>query len=276
MRYLTNDLAKLLGVSTNTIRRYENDGFFRSKRDPANYRYYEEYDIRKAAVIRLYIKCGFSLDEIRTMMNNQNENIQKMYINKLEDIDKQIERLKRLRHWLKDNIELMNTINKLRDDFFIMNCPALRYVIYSIGDNILKENDRFDTVKYFMYEAPEVQLINLFRFENLKDGIFTAYTGWAIKEIDIEKFHMEDMISTNKYIEFYPSVKCIYGTIEISLDEVYNKNKLNNARKEYLKKVKAYLNKNNYFISGDMVEFLVNALGDTISILVCLPISEKS
>ena len=60
MRYLTNELAKLLGVATNTIRRYEDSGFLKPTRDKANYRYYQKFDIIKLAMIRLFIKCGFS------------------------------------------------------------------------------------------------------------------------------------------------------------------------------------------------------------------------
>ena len=275
MRYLTNELAKLLGVTTNTIRRYEDSNFLKPKRDSSNYRYYEEYDISKAAIIRLYIKCGFSHDEIRAMLDKDTFEIQSIYQSKLDNIDFHLERLKRLRHWLKDNLQLMNTVNELRDKFYIMNCTALKYVVFKDNDNILKEKERLNIINYFMYEAPEVQLMQIFKLENLENNEFLPQTIWAVKEKDIEKFNMTDIINTNKYVKTYPSVKCLFGVIEISSADIYDINKFNLLRKEFLLKAKKYTDDNNYSISGDIIEILVNALGNKISILVCIPISDK-
>lgn len=276
MRYLTSDLAKLLGVTTNTIRRYENSGFLNPKRDTSNYRWYEHYDISKTAMVRLYIKCGFSHEEIRSIIGNDSQSIRNICTERLQNIDNQIERLKRLRHWLKDNIQLMDRAQELKDSFYIMDCTALRYVVFSIGDEILNERGRLDTIKYFMYEAPEVKLMNIFKLDDLEKGSFIPYTAWTIKEVDVEKFNMRDIVNTNKYIEFYPSLKSLFGTIEISAQDVYDDKKTNQIRKEYLKKVKKYIDENNYRISGDMLEVLVNGLGNTVSILVCLPIAPIS
>lgn len=276
MRYLTNELAKLLGVTTNTIRRYEDSGFLKPTRDKANYRYYQKFDIIKLAMIRLFIKCGFSHDAIRYMQGNTRDNIRNICAEKLNEIDGQLERLKKLRHWLKDNIQLMDTVEELDGKFFIMDCPALRYVTYCVGDEVQAEKERLKTINFFMYEAPEVQLINIFRYDDLKEQRFIPYSGWAVKEIDIEKFHMENMIKTNKYIEYYPKVKSLYGVIRMPHKDAYDENKLNAARSEFLKKAGKYIDENNYKIIGDVVEILVNVLGDVMSLLIYLPIEEKN
>ncbi|MDO4300934.1 MAG: MerR family transcriptional regulator [Clostridia bacterium] len=275
MRYLTNDLAKLLGVTTNTIRRYENSGFLTPERDVANYRYYKDFDISKTAIIRLYIKCGFSHSEIRQMIGNNNDKIFNICDNRLQEIDLQIERLKRLRHWLKDNMQLMITINGIRNNFVIMNCPALKYIIYSIGDNILNDKDRLNIINKFMYDVPEVQLITIFKSNDLKNGHFKAYRGWAVKEIDIEKFNIEKLVNNN-FIETYTTQKCLYGVIEIPSEYIYDFDKTNDIRKEYLKRVREFIDERDFAITGDMIEFIVNALGDTVSILACIPISDKN
>lgn len=277
VRYLTNDLAKLLGVTTNTIRRYENSGFLTPERDVANYRYYKDFDISKTAIIRMYIKCGFSHSEIRQMIGNNNNEIFKICDNRLHEIDNQIERLKRLRHWLKDNMQLMITIDGIKNNFVIMNCRTLKYIVYSVGDNILNEKNRLNTINHFMYDAPEVQLIQIFKLEDLKNEDFIPYRGWAIKETDVEKFNMTEIINdNNKFIETYYTQKCLYGVIEIPSTDIYDSDKTNKVRKEYLKKVREFINERGFIIVGDMMEIIVNALGDTVSILAGVPISNKN
>ncbi len=274
MRYLTNDLAKLLGVTTNTIRRYEQSGFLKPKRDISNYRWYEYPDINKAAMVRLYMKCGFSHDEIRNMMKS--DDIQSICTKKLDEMDMQIERLTRLRHWLKDNIQLMENVNRLKDSFMTMKCPAMRYVVYSVGENLLKEEDRLKTLNFFLYEAPEVQLLSIYRLEDIKKGSFIPYTGWTVKEIDINKFRMENMIAEDKYIEYYPSVECLFGAVEISSEDIYSNMKMNRIFNEYLSKAHGYIAEKGYYISGDIFQIYATAFSSTINILTGIPIKKRT
>ena len=274
MRYLTNDLAKLLGVTTNTIRRYEQSGFLNPKRDISNYRWYESPDISKAAMVRLYSKCGFSHDEIRSMIKS--DNVHDICAKKLEDMDKQLERLTRLRHWLKDNIKLMETVEKLKNDYTTMKCPAMYYITYSSGDKLFKENERLDTLKLFMYEAPEVQLLSVFKLDDIKSGRIISHTGWALKEIDVKKFGMSDIIYGNKFIEYYPAVECLYGAVEIPSEDIYSNVKMNRLFGEYLSDARKYIGERGCCISGDIFQIYVNTFGSTVNILIGIPFKAKA
>ncbi len=274
MRYLTSDLAKLLGVTPNTIRRYEKSGFLKPGRDVSNYRWYESRDIDRAAMVRLYIKCGFSHKEIRAMMNGESDDIKKICSDKLNEMDSQIERLTRLRHWLKDNIQLMDTVKELKDSYIFMKCPALIYTVYNIDDNILKERERLVTLNNFMYRASEVQLINLFRFEDIKRGVFSPHTGWAFKEMDIEKLHMEEVIRNNKYIEYYPSRESLYWSVEIPAEDIDNGSKANAIRTEAFMKAKKYAESRGYCIDGDIAEIIVNIFGSNLNLLEGIPVEK--
>ncbi len=274
MRYLTNDLAKLLGVTTNTIRRYEKSGFLKPGRDVSNYRWYESHDIDKAAMVRLYIKCGFSHDEIKAMMKSDAPDIKDICVNKLAEMDSQIERLTRLRHWLKDNIKLMDTVNSLKDSYVFMKCPALVYVIYSIDENILKERKRLDTLNDFMYKASEVQLLSLFELKDLQRGAFVPHTGWAVKEMDIEKLYMTDVIKDNEYIQYYPSRMSLYWSIEVPSEDTDNSIRVNSIRAEALTKARKYAEEKGFRLAGDMTEFVVNAFGNSMSMLVGIPVEK--
>jgi len=273
MKYKISDIAKLLGVTTNTIRRYEHDGFFKSERDNSNYRRYDEFDISKAAIIRLYIKCGFSHNEIKNMIDNNTVNIIDLCTNKLTEMDKQIERMKFLRHWLKDNIKMIETVNEMNDSYIIMECLNLKYIIYSKGDKLFNENERLSIIKYFMYSVPEVQLFQLFRMSDVYNGSIIPYSGWAMKNTDIERFNLDKSYFENKYIQTYPNKKSIYSIIKTPSDKADDADYYRNVRKKCFQNMLQYIYKINHKPDGDIMEIIVNALGDVKTSLICIPIA---
>lgn len=274
MKYKVGDLSKVLGVTTNTIRRYENSGYLQSERDDSDYRWYTGYDICKAAFIRLFMKCGFSHTEIKEMLNNSPDKITEICINRLNEIDKEMDRLYFLRHWLKDNIQLMETVDDIGSGFTVMDCPALRYIFYGKGDDLFNEKERLDTIYKFMYTIPEVQLIHFFKLEDVNNNIFIPYKGWAMKEVDIKRLKAEDIILNNEFIEIYPVQKCLYGVIEIPSESMNNLEDINKIQTDFFNKAYKHLNDHNMEISGDPVEFLVTILGNVSKFLVCIPFTQ--
>lgn len=277
MKYKISDLAKLLGVTTNTIRRYEKEGYLTPERDSSEYRWYQEYDISRIAIIRLYLKCGFSHSEIKEMLDSNSDNILDICDNRLYEIDAQIERLTYLRHWLKDNIQLMKTFEELKSNFIIRNCLGLKYVIYSEGGRLLDEKERIETIHQFMYSAPEVQLIRIFHLADLYNEKVIPYKGWTIKIKDIEKFKLENILNDeNRFIETYPVRKCLFGIIENSTKNMDDYDTIKKTRIDFFKKATAYMEENNLVAVGDVMEVIVNSIGNTSGALACIPIEEKT
>lgn len=65
MKYKISELAKLLGVSTNTVRRYEDMGYISAVRDEnSGYRYYNDDDIFSVMNAKMHVKYGFSHEQI--------------------------------------------------------------------------------------------------------------------------------------------------------------------------------------------------------------------
>lgn len=274
MRYITSDLAKVLGITTNTIRRYEDAGFLNPNRDSSNYRFYNDFDIKKAAAIRLYSKCGFSHSEISQMIEGSDEEILNCYQTKLDSLDAQIERLTRLRHWLKDNKQLISTARELDNDYIIMNCPALKYILFSVDSKLLTEKNRLESVKTFMYDAPEVQLIQIYRHNDIMQNKLCPYSGWAIKEQDIGKFHLEDFIANNKFVESYPRMECLYLSHHIPSAIINDTAAIAKIMYSKMPQLQDYLKEHQYSVSGDIVEFYVNTIGNTITLMECIPIKK--
>ena len=69
MKYTTNDLSRILDVSTNTIRRFEEKGYLGSGRDEQNgYRQFQNSDVEKLMYVGKYRKVGFGHKEISELL----------------------------------------------------------------------------------------------------------------------------------------------------------------------------------------------------------------
>ena len=59
------ELAERAGISTRTLRHYENLGLLSSRRATNGYRSYDESDLRVVTQIRSLVEVGFTLEETR-------------------------------------------------------------------------------------------------------------------------------------------------------------------------------------------------------------------
>jgi DNA-binding transcriptional MerR regulator len=276
MKYKISDLAKILGVTTNTIRRYENEGYITPERDASGYRWYTENDILKIAFIRLYRKCDFSHNSIEQMLDSNSSKITSICEHKLAEIDEQINTLKHLRHWLKDNIALMHTLENMDNGYVTMVCPPLKYVLYSIDDKLLTEKKRLKTINDFMYSVHEVQLMIVYKFSDMKNKIVIPHKGWAIKVMDIERLNLWNIVTDdNEFIETYPQQLCLYSVMKYPTEILNNLDKITQIRHDFFNRTDKYMNENGYKLAGDIMAIIVNNLGNTVDLLVCMPIEEK-
>jgi len=75
MEYTINKLAKLAGVTTRTLRHYDEIGLLSPTRSSSNgYRIYGQPEVDKLQHILFYRELGLPLDEIKQLVNHQNFN----------------------------------------------------------------------------------------------------------------------------------------------------------------------------------------------------------
>ncbi|WP_050742507.1 MerR family transcriptional regulator [Deferribacter desulfuricans] len=69
MTYLKRgQLAKIVGVNLETIRYYEQIGLLKPKRSKSNYRLFSEEDVTKLQFIKKSKELGFTLKEIKELL----------------------------------------------------------------------------------------------------------------------------------------------------------------------------------------------------------------
>ena len=70
MRYKIGEVARILGISTDLIRYYEEKGVVKPQKNRANrYRYYDAWDVNHLIDCIWYKKMGFGIEEIGRMSN---------------------------------------------------------------------------------------------------------------------------------------------------------------------------------------------------------------
>lgn len=115
---LINELAKRTGVSIHTLRYYENFGFFKGAADETiktnNYKNYSESLIDKIGLIKEAKEAGFTLSEIKHLLNSWSNNKMKeekkieVFTTKIDEIDLKIRQLKQIK------TKLLNTIKDIK------------------------------------------------------------------------------------------------------------------------------------------------------------------
>lgn len=273
-RYKVGDLARVLGVTTNTIRRYEAAGFIKGERNDSGYRTFSSDELLRSSMIRLLGKCAFSKDNILDMIDSDEELLLKTAGERLNKLDEEIRILKSLRHWLKDNIKMVNTAAEMGDDFIYMDSVAVKYIPCASGFEISDNDEEMKVFNSFMYGSPEVQIMNFYKYEDLTAGHFRPLTSLAIKVSDIERLSLDRNVFDSKYVIEYPSKRSLYGVLrtpsEMSGDNKFYKE----SRIAFFQKMISFIRNNSERINGDICEIPVNVLGKDHTSFISIPVAK--
>ena len=104
------EAAKAVGVRASVLRYYEQQGLITpSDRSRAAYRLYNQEAVQRLALIRAAQGVGFTLDDIRTLLQLDEdapcEQVQTLLTKRLTDVDARLADLKRVRATLSDALD---------------------------------------------------------------------------------------------------------------------------------------------------------------------------
>src|SRR5687768_955346 len=107
MTYKVGDLARLAGVSVRTLHHYEQIGLLvPSRRSDAGHRLYDRSDVARLARIKGLTALGFSLEEVRTCLDDESWSPLRLVETHLQ----------RAREVLEEQRALLERLERLRDD----------------------------------------------------------------------------------------------------------------------------------------------------------------
>jgi len=119
------ELAKRAGVGIDTVRYYERSGLLAPHtRSPSGYRRYRDLEVARLRFIRRAQALGFTLAEIKSLLKlSAQRNVAQVKRSaqaKLEDVDRRIQELQRVRDGLAELITKCPGHGRAED------CPILR------------------------------------------------------------------------------------------------------------------------------------------------------
>lgn len=277
MKHKISELAKLLDVSTNTIRRYEKNGYCEAvKDDKSGYKYYDDDSVFDVINVKLLRKYGFSHEEIDVMNDyDLDENIQ-CFEEKMKELDEKLAYYSYVRHRMKDDIVLMKKI-QIQKCVYERDCVELIYVLYNDGEKLLMEPERLQKVKEFMYGAPEVQRIYILSKEDFDNNRLVLKRGWSIKDVNMEKYHMAENNYTVRYKSHRSVMQIVKVPLKISELETFSSGEIKNM---LLKNHLEYINNNNLVVAGDIISIVITKVKEdgkeVVYLLVSIPVDELS
>ena len=178
------DFSRLMQVSVRTLRYYEEIGLLKPYEvdEWTGYRYYLVEQMLTVGKIRSFKEAGFSLDEIRDLIEDGNlipetESLKK----KIEECDRQLEQLNSRRQRLQLMIERENRVNAM-SKFSIQALPAQTVASYR---TVLRSYDELvDVINGIV--NPEIEKLGCVRIPNNCSFIIAHGDEYVPSHIDIE------------------------------------------------------------------------------------------
>ena len=148
MKYTVGTLAKLFGVSTNTIRRYSEMGYIIPRKDKySKYSYYDIYDVNRIVEVRMYRKFGLSHDEIKKIVKSDVTGIVDSFEKRLDIMENEINKLKALRNMFKANMIMIKRIEEYESGYITQNVEATYYIEYQKEQKLFEEQERLKSIQ---------------------------------------------------------------------------------------------------------------------------------
>lgn len=215
MEYTTNDLSRILDVSTNTIRRFEEKGYLNAIRNTDNgYRQFDSSDVEKLMYVGKYRKVGFGHREISELLQRDIDSAKELLVERKAQLDAQIAEYKALSHLLKDDIALIDRIREYGFDLFELESSPFHYVLYRKRGELCTEGLQGRALQRFMSTCPEFEYIYLFDREDLRSGTMTWSAGVAANQKITQKYGVD----TSPPVESYERHLCLMRFVRVPLD----------------------------------------------------------
>lgn len=245
MKYKSGDVEKILGISVETLRFFENIGLVKPYRDPVNnYRYYNSLDLNKIVAYKFYRGYEFTLDESLDILVYKNEEVLDKLNEKIIDIR---EKCLYYENLLKRLLDLKKSFEDVENTyvFKIEDSPELLLYYNQTNDEFETEDIFLETTRKYLEFLPFVYLaVHI----SEKDGQLEddVHYGYAVNTIFT---HVVDSLK-NTMGKIYPSKKCINAFVKVE----------NNSHLglDSLEPIFEFMEKEDLVLDGDVVGWILN------------------
>lgn len=136
------ELSRLLGISPQTVRKYEEQGIFEAERNSSNYRKFDRSAITTLMKCRKLMGMGFSIRQVMEIARGVTyKEGQKMLKQQAEKLEKEMRLLNAKRNGVVHMYNLMREIEKQKGQCILRNAPEMYFCPVMRNDELLIGKD---------------------------------------------------------------------------------------------------------------------------------------
>ncbi len=158
-RYTVGKMAKVMGVSAQTLRHYEELGLVEAQRNEQNqYREYSMRDNKILMQLTLYRSMGFSLKEIRSLFKEYDEiQVQAAFLRRQQEVDQQIDELIALKAELSSYADGIHKAVSQTGTCQLHETDRSFYAVLKTGSGLGIEGEDVESLIHFQKKAPHIR-----------------------------------------------------------------------------------------------------------------------
>ncbi|MBP3399076.1 MAG: MerR family transcriptional regulator [Erysipelotrichaceae bacterium] len=158
-KYTVGQIAKSLGVSTQTLRHYESLGLITSHRNDDNqYRTYTVEDTRILFMISIYRSMGFSLPKIKEMLQEMTINeVKGSFEQRIHEVNEQIYQLEMMKQELQEYHRSIEMAEKAVGTYWIEKDGHTMVSVMKSGSGFSLNNEKDNQLVEYQKLAPHVR-----------------------------------------------------------------------------------------------------------------------
>lgn len=252
MKYKIGTVAKLLGVSPETLRLYERSGILTSERkDGENgYRYYSRLDITALLRARTYHQYGFSMKETESLINTDDVDfVLEEYRARARTLEQEIFLKQQTLRFLN---QVCAILEKLPEELWTIRreiSPALFRLEFMKGDELILEAEQQKMFPRWVSLAPFVFPSQRNGWDALLNGRDESYSALGILEEDARALGLLDPDSSGSSPLAcgvrVPPRECLYTVVDFSGE--------NASCVRYLAHLAEYVREHRIAVAGDPI-----------------------
>lgn len=243
MRYRISDLSQMAGISSQTLRRYEEQGIIRSIRDePNGYRYYRPHDLAAIMRVRMYRGYGFSLHEIERLFQDNLPGTVALFEARIKGLEWEKLFLERRTACAKKQLSDLQDLPNRVGTYTEVVLPPMYGLLYRKNQDMSRDSGLRKAVAQWAEFSPLVQPLLLIDRQDFLDERDRYASGLCIRQEDAQFCGLKP----DKYSVKIDGGRCLHTVIRAT-------GSLSFAAEGYLDIFREELVRRGLTLRGDMI-----------------------
>lgn len=245
MKYKIGTVARMLGVSPETIRLYERNGILTSERKEGDsgYRYYGRLDVTALLRARSYHQYGFSLRETEALINTDDVDfVQRQYQSRTESLEAEIFHKQKILSYLREISALLEGLKEELWTIRVADSPGIYRLEFMKGEELILRTEQQELFSRWVGLAPFSFPSQRNCWKALEQGEDESFSALGIMEEDARTLGMPEFLAKGVY---HPPSSCLYTVVKIAGE--------NASCVQYLEHLRAYVHENQITVTGDPI-----------------------